>query len=248
MLNREELEKFKSPLGFNIWQVERDYLQHLFLLFLSKRTANELVFKGGTALQKTFGLNRFSIDMDFTLAEELSAELFSYLEKDFQDFGFPAHSKREKKKNLLKIEFIVQGPLYRESERTLTVLRIEASLREKILLEPETREVFPLYPDLQPYLVKTMNLNEMLAEKVRVILTRNKARDVFDLRFMLKKRVPLNEELINKKLAVYNLKYSKTMFMKKVKSVEKNWQNELSQLVLPIPDFREVVRQIREKI
>jgi predicted nucleotidyltransferase component of viral defense system len=67
MLKREDLEKFKSVTGLNIWQIERDYLQHLFLLFLSRYVKDELVFKGGTALQKAYALNRFSIDLDFTL-------------------------------------------------------------------------------------------------------------------------------------------------------------------------------------
>lgn len=75
MLSRAELEKFMSVLGFNIWQVERDYLQHLFLMLLSRHAGNELVFKGGTSLQKVYGLNRFSIDIDFTQNSDLDIEL-----------------------------------------------------------------------------------------------------------------------------------------------------------------------------
>ena len=88
MLNRNELEKYKIGLGFNIWQVERDYLQHLILLFLSKRIAGELIFKGGTALQKAFGLNRFSIDLDFTQSEKLPPNLFTLIQNDLSAFGF----------------------------------------------------------------------------------------------------------------------------------------------------------------
>lgn len=248
MLSREELEKFKSLLGFNTWQIERDYLQHLFLLFLSRKISNELVFKGGTALQKTFGLNRFSIDLDFTQNKELPKDLFPSIQRDFSTFGFKAESKEMKKEGSLKIKFVIEGPLYKGTERTLTVLRIEISLREKILLEPETKEIFPLYPDLQPYLIKLMNLKEMLAEKARAIFTRNKARDVFDLRFLLNKKVVLDEKLVNEKLKNYNLKYSKTKLFEEVKKIEGVWQNELNQLVSMVPDFEEVVKDIKEKI
>ncbi len=185
MLSRNELEKYKGMLGFNIWQAERDYLQHLLLLFLSKRTAGELIFKGGTALQKAFGLNRFSIDLDFTQSGDVPPELFTLIQNDLSAFGFKNEYTSIKHKNSLAIKFKIQGPLYSGQEKTLTVLMVEISIRETILLEPETKEIFPIYTDLSPYLIKIMKPEEMLAEKVRAIMTRNQARDVFDLRFLL---------------------------------------------------------------
>lgn len=73
MLKRIDLEKMKTATGFNAGHAEKDYLQHTFLLFLSRHSKNDLVFKGGTALQKAYSLNRFSIDLDFTLNREISA-------------------------------------------------------------------------------------------------------------------------------------------------------------------------------
>ncbi len=66
MMSRKNLESMQSVLGYNLGQVESDYLQHILLLFLSRRAGNWLVIKGGTALQKAYGLNRFSDDLDFT--------------------------------------------------------------------------------------------------------------------------------------------------------------------------------------
>ena len=66
MLLRNELQKYGVVTGFNVGQVEIDYLQHLFLLLFSKKSSTNLIFKGGTALQKIYGLHRFSIDLDFT--------------------------------------------------------------------------------------------------------------------------------------------------------------------------------------
>ena len=70
MLSRKNLESMRSVLGYNLGQVESDYLQHILLLLLSRRAGNWLVFKGGTALQKAYGLNRFSDDLDFTSKKE----------------------------------------------------------------------------------------------------------------------------------------------------------------------------------
>ncbi len=70
MLSRKNLESMKSVLGYNLGQAESDYLQHILLLFLSRRSGNWLVIKGGTTLQKAHGLNRFSDDLDFTSKKE----------------------------------------------------------------------------------------------------------------------------------------------------------------------------------
>ena len=64
MLTKSEL------LGYKTWpnryQLEKDYLQYAVLLEIFKRSKGGLVFKGGTALQKCYGLDRFSEDLDFT--------------------------------------------------------------------------------------------------------------------------------------------------------------------------------------
>jgi len=247
MLNKTELEELGRTLGFNLWQAERDYFQHLFLMFLSRRTSNELVFKGGTALQKVFGLNRFSIDLDFTLNHALPAELFENIKRDFVNFGVKAEFELSEQKNSMKVKLAIEGPSYEGTARTLTVLRIEISLREKVLLEPETKEIFPQYSDLQPYLVKVMNLDEIVAEKLRAILTRDKARDVFDLRFLLNKRIKVNRKLVNEKLKAYGITYSKTLLLEKISKMEKVWHNELSQLMVVVPEFKLMVKEIKER-
>jgi predicted nucleotidyltransferase component of viral defense system len=97
MLTKDELKAFESTLGFNVWQLEKDYLQHLFLLFLSRRTKDQLVFKGGTALQKIYGLNRFSIDLIFLYKKNLKMRKLKWLLKILRSLGLIANVKRKKK-------------------------------------------------------------------------------------------------------------------------------------------------------
>lgn len=248
MINKEELEKYAIQLGFNLWQAERDYLQHLVLSSLSRRTADELIFKGGTALQKVFGLNRFSIDLDFTQNKPLPENLFELLQKDISLLGIPALFNATHNQNSIVAKALIHGISYRNTENTAVVLWIEISLREKAVKEAKTTEIYPVYSDLQPYLMKVMDLDEILAEKVRAILTRTKARDIFDLRFLLHKSIHINEAIVNEKLKDYKLKYSKTALMDKIKAVKSIWQNELSQLVAIVPEFDEVVKQVKERL
>src|SRR3989344_7708115 len=119
MISKEELERYALRLGFNLWQAERDYLQHLLLSSLSRRTADELVFKGGTALQKVFGLNRFSIDLDFTQNKPLPKNLFELLQKDLSLFGIPAFFTVTHNKNSIVAKVLIRGISYRNTDNTV---------------------------------------------------------------------------------------------------------------------------------
>lgn len=247
MLSRKDLENFKSTLGFNIWQIEKDYLQHLFLLFLSRKIKNELVFKGGTALQKIYGLNRFSIDLDFTLRESVKLEkLFDEIVSDLNVFGFQTNVKKGEGNLGETVLLKIKGPLYDGSERSISTLRIEVSQREKTLLDPEVKEVIPLYPDIQPYVICVMNPEEILAEKIRAIMKRTKARDIYDLWFLLKRKNKIRIELINQKLKFYGMRLNKKEFERKLTKIENVWKAEIEPVVSFVPNFNEIVSYIKE--
>jgi hypothetical protein len=245
MIKKEQLEKLRGIVGFDLGQTEKDYLQHLFLLFLSKYSKNELVFKGGTALQKTLGLNRFSIDLDFTLLNPIDlAKLIGKIVIDFNNYGYKAIQKEIKKKVSYTTLLKIQGPLYDGRDKTLSPLRIEISLREKAILQPRVMEITPFYPDLQPYLLYLMQPEEILAEKVRAITTRAKARDIFDLHFLLKKGIKLDKGLINEKLSYYGQELDLKKFKEKIGMEKGIWEHELKPLLGRVPDLEKVKKFI----
>lgn len=238
MLKRVDLEKMKTVTGFNAGQAEKDYLQHTFLLFLSRHAKNEIVFKGGTALQKVYGLNRFSIDLDFTLNRKISArEIIDRVIADLNKIGCITIAKYSAKGTGVNSMLKMQGPLYDGREKTLASLKIEISSREKILLDPAWKEIVPPYPDLQPYIAYVMQPNEILAEKIRAIMTRTKARDVYDLWFLLKKGFKFDAGMAKKKLAYCKKEWDYEEFGKKISSFERIWQAELAPLITVFPDF-----------
>lgn len=248
MLSRNELQKYCILTGFNLGQVEIDYFQHLFLLLLSQKSSTNLIFKGGTALQKAYGLHRFSIDLDFTQkgTEELK-EMMERISKEIINFGYS--TKIEEVKTIGKtFLFKINGPLNSENPSSQARLRIEISQRESVLLEPLFKEVNPIYPDLQPYTILVMPEEEILAEKIRAIMTRDKARDIFDLYFLLEKGIKFNLEFVNKKLEYYKEKFERKKFLKKVKEKKKAWEAELKIYCKTAPDFEMVYALIAQKI
>jgi len=221
-------------------------LQHLFLFFLSTHTSNELVFKGGTALQKCYGLNRFSEDLDFTVNKKINLEKpLNKIKENFDVFGFPATLKHVKSKLTKNYKLKIKGPLYNGSERTISSLRIEISLRKDLILKPEVKEIIPAYHDIQPYTVFVMNINEILAEKVRSIMQREKARDVYDLWFLLNKKAKPNIGLIQRKLQIFNLNFDRKIFFTKIHNIKKLWERELNLYVTSLPKFDNVEKDIK---
>lgn len=247
MLNKIELEKFKSITGFNLGQVEKDYLQHLFLLFLSRSIKDEIIFKGGTALQKIYGLNRFSEDLDFTLNKE--TDLDKIIEKiceNISNFGFETEHKLIKSKTSKNYRLKIEGPLFDGTEKTIASLKIEISLRTDLILESELKEIIPIYTDLQPYSILVMDIREILAEKIRTTLQREKARDIYDLWFLLKKGVKIDKKLVGKKCNLLKIKFNRNVFFKRVSEIKKGWKNELLGYVSFVPDFNKVIKEIKE--
>ena len=246
MLTRNDLMSYKDATGFNLGQIEKDYVQHLFLMNLYRRISDELTFKGGTALQKTYGLNRFSGDLDFTLTKNIKlAPIVDKVITGMDLFGCEAAQKKIKEDKLsITFQVKAKGPLYEGSDKSLTYINLEVSKREDVLLPPVMNTVIPIYRDLPPYLLYTMNPSEIMAEKIRAILMREKSRDIYDIYFLIKKGVKTSIDTINRKLSYYDRDFDEEGLFKALKRKEKTWKSELKQLVTAIPEFHEVERTI----
>ncbi|MEM3555995.1 MAG: nucleotidyl transferase AbiEii/AbiGii toxin family protein [Candidatus Micrarchaeia archaeon] len=246
MITRKELESVGRSLGFNTYQAEKDYLQHAFLASLYTVSSNEFVFKGGTALQKAFGLDRFSEDLDFTFigkSEEVG-RLIERAVRELEKMTEARESKKEEKLDSISIKLKVKGPLYDGSERSVQTILIEISLREEVLKTPLAKRIVPPYADLRPYVALCMNLDEMLAEKIRAIMTREKPRDVYDAWFLLKKNAVFSKEQANLKLAYYGKRFEFSQFEKAVRSKQKIWEKELNVLMKNVPSSKETSEEL----
>lgn len=218
----------------------REYWQLLFLqkLYVEK-ASKDLFFKGGTAIRFLLNSFRFSEDLDFTSilsqdeVEKTLARVFSFFEKNASEkIAFKKEKVFEKfAKNSIRYKFLF---LPKNSKQFLSI-KIDVSFREKPLSKDETVISSFDYP-LSPYpLVVHLSFEEIFAEKIRALLTRTKPRDLFDVWFLLTKKVNLNEKMINKKLGFYknlNLKFNKKLIIKRVESYdEKEIKRDLNQFL-----------------
>jgi predicted nucleotidyltransferase component of viral defense system len=104
-------------------------------------------------------------------------------------------------------------PLYNGGRQSLCKIELDFSLRDKVVLEPKLIMIGRLLRELPLFEVVVMAKEEILAEKVGVIMTRTKARDVYDLWFLLQE-TQIHLPLIEEKMLCVKKKYSLKEFQK----------------------------------
>lgn len=240
MMTKEELKEYAKTTGLNLGQAEKDYFQNIILFIIYQIYGNELVFKGGTALKKCFGLNRFSEDLDFT-GQGFDVKEF---ENRLSRFKIEFEIKTKKYENGLKVIIKIKGPLYIGHRHSLCTFIIDVSFRENVILLPETKTIGRFLEEIPAFDVFVMQEKEILAEKIRAIMSRNKARDVYDLWFLLGKSVEVDASLIAEKFKYYKQVWDIREFEKSVEAKKPIWKSELQPLFPRLSDFDEVKKSI----
>jgi hypothetical protein len=243
MIDKDSLSRHGPP-GFHPHQKEKDYVQHHVLSYLSQ-SGFKGVFKGGTCLQKAYSLPRYSEDLDFCLAgaaepsmESLSAYLVST--------GFSGISwKREAIAPLSSIKLRLRGPLYNGTAISECSVLLEFGRKGATILPPVPMPITPGYPDLLPYTMRTMALEEMAAEKALAILSRESARDLFDLAFIINHGAQGVPALASK---ISGKEFSLPKFKARVRSMKKTWAREIPALTASALTFAEAEKIILGRI
>lgn len=245
MITREELIEYAKQANLNLGQAEMDYFQNIILFILSQSYGNGLIFKGGTAMKKCYGLDRFSEDLDFTCSHKVDLQkLFDGLKR----FRLAFESSEKEYPNGLKVVLRLKGPLYIGVKTSLCKFIIDFSYRESVLVKPKIKTIGRFMEEVPSFDVFVMDEGEILSEKVRAIMTRGKARDVYDLCFLLKRGNEPDLNLIQKKLDFYDEKWSKQSFKKSLLDKKAIWETELKPLIPAVPPFAEVSGLILSKI
>ena len=220
MITKEQANLLAKKYRINESIILREYLQLFFLNELySENKSKKIFFKGGTCLRLIYNSPRFSEDLDFTV--ELK-------EKNFIDFITELFRKISKKETIdFKERKTITGKRFLLKANPAlfpyeSFINLDFSFREKIF-EPEKSIIKTDYPVLFTSYVYNLSKKEILAEKIRALLTRKitKGRDIYDIWYLLNQNVPLDNKLINKKLKYYNLKLNENSILEKIEKFPK---------------------------
>jgi predicted nucleotidyltransferase component of viral defense system len=163
--------------------VRREYCQHLFLShFYQQPLTDQIFFKGGTALRVIYNSPRFSEDLDFSASltdihalEDAVLDALAGIARENVDVDI-SESKTTSGDYLAIITF-------RSGEAMPVAVQLEISLREG----RKRGEAVTIVSDFIPaYTILSLAQDQLFDEKINALLTRQKARDFYDLYFLLR--------------------------------------------------------------
>lgn len=203
ILSDDQIRTLSKSFKINESVVLREYAQLVFLKELyDENYSKHIFFKGGTAIRLVFGGTRFSEDLDFTVEEEREKFVLfinGFFRKIGKLYGFTFKSR----KNMAGATYLLTtDQKYRNSK---VFIKLDFSFLEKVLM-PSQSTIQTEYPVLFTSFVKHLSPEEIVAEKIRVLLSRNKGRDIYDLWFLLNRNIPIVEKLVLEKLKYYDIK------------------------------------------
>ncbi len=127
-------------------------------------------------------------------------------------------------------------------------VRLDINIDNPLLEKFEVKNHISVYADIPPFAVRLMSLREILAEKIHSLLAREKARDLYDLFFLLR-FVELDESLIKRKLAHFGLSWERNVLLKNIADLEPVWEKELKSFILgELPAFSLVEEFVKKKL
>lgn len=236
----------------------KDYLQDVMLFAIYDYSeSGALIFKGGTALRKVYGLDRYSDDLDFSLDAaklRMSPLSFAYKLRDhivstlapMYDIRMYVHRTSP------KAPFVQYNAdaYISDTQRNSATIELDIKLAD-IYRETEEKRIVT---HRVTYFVSAMSKDEILAEKVRAILTRRNisdmARDIVDLDFIKNIGGTADKKLIETKLRESNIKtFSAKMVNNRLNLItDKIWRDGLSDIMAHVPDKNEMINSVKELI
>ena len=182
-----------------------------------------------------------SIDLDFTELKPFSIdELKTIIENKEISSEIKEINKTDNSTKIVLSYFTILE--YRNN------IIIDISKREKPALELVIRKLKSHY--FKEISVLTFQLEELIAEKIRAIIQRNKPRDYLDIYYILgNKDINWSEviDLAKKKLKISKDKLSIERIFNNLDMVKSLWEQDLRELLPVMPDFDKVIRKLRNK-
>ncbi|PIW64544.1 MAG: hypothetical protein COW13_00730 [Candidatus Omnitrophica bacterium CG12_big_fil_rev_8_21_14_0_65_50_5] len=223
MIEKKQIEKLAAAQQTTMDNMVREYFQHLFLAQLyQEKGADALLFKGGTALRLIWQSPRFSEDLDFIGVQLNHKSIEGLME------GALVKMEKEGIKSEIEDSKKTSGGylaiFHFETEEYRSRIQIEVSLRkDKITKGSAALIKSELVP---PYTLTHLQESILVGEKIQASLTRGKARDFYDLYFILRGRMAF-QEVFTKDKAL------KSKILKAVKSGKLDFKRELKEF-LPV--------------
>ena len=192
MISPDQITSLATKSQTTELNIRREYVQHVFLShFYQQKESNKLLFKGGTALRIIHNSPRFSEDLDFDYIapppkdqkiEKILQECMVSMEKE--GIGFILEEAKKTSGGYLAI-------LHFDIKNQTIKIQLEISFRSNREINIHKKgEIFTIVNDFTPpYTLVGLETKQLVAEKLKALLNRKKARDFYDLYYILRKKM-----------------------------------------------------------
>ena len=194
MITPGEIQQKAADAGVRDTQMEKDYILSWILQGIAEHSklSSAIIFKGGTVLKKVyFSGYRFSEDLDFTLADEniSNKQIFEWFKEVFAYIRVEANipldiiAENEHRDGGINFYISYVGPLGGTGKQKS--VKVDISRNEKLIFPPVIRPALLSYSDQFEHQVLCYPLEEILIEKMRSVMQRMQARDLYDIWYLL---------------------------------------------------------------
>lgn len=200
MMSSNQLKDLAVKLNAPESIVFREYIQLIFLENLYAIThSDQIIFKGGTAIHLMYHAPRFSEDLDFTVLMDRS-DFEQFIQKVFSTISLSYEISFKERKTLTGKRYLLTASS--GIIKNNTFINLDFSFREAVT-HIEKSPLVTQYPLSVSSLIYFMSKAEIIAEKIRAILTRQKGRDIYDLWYLLVNQGSIDSELLSDKFNYY---------------------------------------------
>lgn len=265
MIGLDELKRRAAEAQATLETIEIDYVLAwaIWGFFQNELLKNNLVFKGGTALRKIYFPHyteyRYSEDLDFTAKTELpedglqeAIDSSCILAREASNIDLRLGRLNSYESSTYKA---YKGRLYfigPRQPRTPRRLNLDIDCSEEIMISPNLLSLEHPYSDADDcrVLVSIYPLEEILAEKLRALITpeRVRAHHFFDVWYILlrypgKLDVGEAKQVFQRKCAHKDIRFKSVADFFKPDRLEKyewDWKRSLERVMREVPPFQQV--------
>lgn len=233
----DDLLQIVVETGFNKQFLIKDYYLTMILFLL--KDVDGLVFKGGTALQKTIlDYSRLSEDIDFSLTRDLN-EVKKEITKII--VGSKIFSGVTPDKDVDKFTRLVVS--YNSNLGKGSVF-IDLNERAKIFMKTQKYKIKHFYPNIPDFKFSCLAEKELIAEKISAAIGRNKPRDHYDIYQLIKHNKKFYMKLVKKKCVLSGVDPSIQKMFNNANKLYNRWEPDVFPLLKEDVPFKEVMQTL----
>src|SRR5690554_1348875 len=262
MIKPGELQSKARTVGVRDQQIEKDYILSWILQGIARhpQLSEQIIFKGGTVLKKVYFEDyRYSEDIDFSLlnSEVANEQIFEWFEEVFEyiedEANIPLEIVDDNEHEDGGINFYISyvGPLGGKGANKK--VKVDISRSEKLEFAPEKRKVFCSYRDQEGHQLLCYSLEEVLVEKMRSIIQRMQARDLYDIWYLSEVHGMEIDFLINEFKAKCDSKGINpsefhTKLEQRLPQYRGRWKRSMADQIKDLPEFEQVEREVTRRL